>query len=46
MNWIDEAKSKLTTAHTAIKSKLDTPVAAKPTPAKKTPAKKPAAPKV
>ncbi len=46
MSWIDEAKSKLITAHTAIKSKLDAPVAAKPAPAKKAPAKKPAAPKV
>lgn len=39
MSWIDEAKLKLTAAHTSIKSKLDTPVEAS-APKKKAPAKK------
>ena len=39
--WIDEAKAKLTTAHSTIKAKIDTPtpIAKQPTP-KKAPAKK------
>lgn len=40
MSWIDEAKSKLTEAHTNMKSKLNTSTTEESTPKKKVPAKK------